>query len=480
MLYRIEKYLKRINDSLLLVIILAGYFLLFVGAYYSHPNAEDFSLTGATLKEGVIMSTLILLTSDDGRYFTNVLHGLNPLAWGLLEYHKYIAIFSVLFFVAAFCFFISAIFKPSQWHNNLLSSGLILLVCLALSSSLVHELYWMVSSFAYFYSWIFWFLWVGCFLRYRANEKPRLGYYFFSNLLLFLAVGLNEMFLVLNVISVGYLVYIDIQKNKVGVTLHLPIIITLVSSVLLFISSPGTTERWLHHIPPAEENIGYWVVVQNSITHFVGEFFRVLTKSGIVIAAAFLISGRFLNLKTNSFIPLNQRHTIRLFALCIIVLYLMTWGFYLPMGQTEPHFPQRIYTSIGTGIIICLILFVPFFLQKPFSNSNSKIHFIAILTIGVGLFGSKTNLRLIIDEYSAGLLQLYDREMNQRYIVIEQSKKYDGFRQVAVIDTLTAKPQSIHYGPDIEPNRTPAYWNRAYEAFFGINEVRLKNDTVFK
>lgn len=480
MLQKTEKYLKYINGVLFGCILLAGYFFLLIGAYYSHPNAEDFSLAGDALNEGIFKSTIFLLINYDGRYFTNVLHGLNPLAFGLLEYHKWMAVFSMVFFTGAFYFFISAIFKATKWYYLLLFSLLIQLLCLGLSSSLVHELYWMVSSFVYFYSWIFWFIWVGCFLRYIADVKHRWVYCFFSNIFLFLAIGINEMFLVLNVISVGYLIYVDKVHNQRSVTHHIPIIITLLSSVLLFISSPGITERWLYYFAPAEENIGYWGVFKNSITHFPCDFFRILTESGVVIAVVVLIATRFINLQIAPLGKLNQNQQIILFTLCIVTLYFMTLAYYIPAGRLEIYFPNRIYTSINTGMVICLVFFIPILLRRYFSYNSPIIHFMALLIIGGGMFWGNTNIRLIKDEYHMGLLQRHNEEMNKRYEIIYEAKKRNDGQQIAVIDTLSAKPESIYSGPDIEANRNPAYWNQAYETFFNIDEIRLNGDTIFK
>jgi hypothetical protein len=477
---KIEKYLKYINGVLFGSILLAGYFFLLIGAYYSHPNAEDFSLAGTAYNEGIIMSTISLLISYDGRYFTNVLHGLNPLAFGLLEYHKWMAVFSMLFFTGAFYFFISAIFRETKWYYLLLFSLFIQLLCLGLSSSLVHELYWMVSSFVYFYSWIFWFLWVGCFLRYIADVKHRLMYCFFSNIFLFLAIGINEMFLVLNVISVGYLIYLDKVHNQRSVTHHIPIVITLLSSVLLFITSPGIIERWLYYYAPAEENIGYWGVFKNSIIHFPFEFIRILTENGVIIAVVVLIATRFIKLQIAPFEKLNQIQKNILFALCIVTLYFMTLAFYIPAGRLETDFPNRIYTSINTGMVICFVLFIPIFLRRYFSYNSPIIHFVALLIIGSGMFWGNTNIRLIKDEYQMGLLQRHNEEMTKRYEIIYEAKNRNDGQQIAVIDTLSAKPRSIYYGPDIEANRNPAYWNQAYEAFFNIDEIKLNGDTISK
>ncbi len=475
-----DNFLKIVNIALFLVILLAGYTLLFIGAYFSHPNAEDFSLAGTARNEGIFISTMSLLLTYDGRYFTNVLHGLNPLAWNLLEYHKYMAMFSMLFFALAFYFFISIIFKPAKWYNNLLFSGLVLQMCLALSSSLVHELYWMVSSFVYFYSWIFWFLWVGSFLRFIVGVKYKLAYYFFSNLFLFLAIGINEMFLVLNVITVCYLIYLDVKKNKVSITYHIPIIITLLCSVLLFVSSPGILQRW-KDFTPVKEDIGYWDILQNSVAHFSGEFLRLFAGNGVVIPVIFLIAAGLLNLKTIPFLKLNIKQQVVLFTLCIVTIYLMTWGFYIPAGRVETNFPHRVYTSIGTGVILCLTLFLPFFLGKIPKLNNQWISFLSLLIITMGLFLGNTNIRLIGDEYNADILRKHSEEMNKRYAIIEDARQHnDGSWKVAIIDTLSAKPNSIHYGPDIESNREPEYWNQAYERYFYVNEVRLMGDTIFK
>lgn len=479
MLNKIEKYLATINYVLLLAILLAGYSLLCIAAYYSHPNAESFDLAADARNEGIFNSTLRLLVTFDGRYFTNVLHGLNPLAFGLLEYHKWMAVFSMVLFTVAFYFFSSAIFKSAKWYNVLLFSLLFLLVSLALSSSLINELYWMVSSFVYFYCWIFWFLWTGCFIRYMQRTRNANLWYSLSNIFLFLDIGLNEMFLVLNVITIGYLIFLDRQKNKVNTVYNLPIIVTLVSSVLLFVSSPGIAIRWYDH-PPVDDSVSYWVVFKDSISHFLDEFLRLSVSSSVVVSLVFLLSFGFLNLKYTPLISLDRKQQIMLLVLCIVTLYLMTWGYYLPLGRADhPHFPSRIYASIGTGIILCLIFFVPFFLRSVFSAERPQILFITLLIVAKGIFFENTNIRLINEEYKAGLFHKHNEEMNKRYATINEAKNNKGWK-VATVDTLSAKPRSIYWEPDIEANRDPSYWNQAYEYYFRINEIRLIGDTIFK
>lgn len=462
-----------------LAILFAGYYFLCLGAYFSHPNEESFGLAADALNEGIIDSTLLLLVTFDGRYFTNILHGLNPLAFGLLEYHKWMAIFSMVFFAVSFYFFSSGIFRLAKWYNVLLFSLLVLLVSLALSSSLIHELYWMASSFVYFYCWIFWFLWVGSFIRYMQRTKNANLWYFLSNVFLFLDMGLNEMFLVLNVITVGCLIFLDIQKNKVNTVYHLPIIITLLSSVLLFVSSPGIVVRWHDH-PPIDDSVNYWVVFKNSISHFIEEFLRLSIGNSIVFSVIFLLSSRFLNLNYSPLISLNNKQQVALFVLCIVTLYLMTWGYYLPLGREDyPFFPPRIYTSIGTGIILCLIFFVPFFLRSIFSIKRQLVLFIVLLIIANGIFFENTNIRLINEEYKTGLLYKHNEEMNRRYAIINEARKSKGWK-MAKVDTISARPKSISSSPYIEANRNPPYWNQAYENYFQINEIRLTGDTIFK
>ncbi len=80
-----EKAIKGISAGLILFIIMWCLGWLFTGAYFCNPNAEDLSLCAIPRDYGIVFSISNLLNTYDGRYFTNFLHGFNPLAFDWLD-----------------------------------------------------------------------------------------------------------------------------------------------------------------------------------------------------------------------------------------------------------------------------------------------------------------------------------------------------------------------------------------------------------
>lgn len=77
---------KKISLRLLVfttvIFIFWAYCWFLLAAFFAQPNAEDLSLIANAKKDGILTSAAMLLNTYDGRFFTNILHGLNPLYLG--------------------------------------------------------------------------------------------------------------------------------------------------------------------------------------------------------------------------------------------------------------------------------------------------------------------------------------------------------------------------------------------------------------
>lgn len=482
-IFRFIKYNVIINIFLILIISY-GFYWIILAAMYSHPNAEDFSLIGNAQKDGILNATIMLLNTYDGRYFTNILHGLNPLAFGYLEYHKYSHIFSIFFFIFSLYFFLGSFLEIKSKLQAVLLSSLILLVNLAISPSIVHELYWLVSSYVYFYCWIFWFLWVGFFLRSISteNQKQKDINFFFANILLFLSMGINEIFLVLNAFTLFFLLILDYNLNKNTLKNNLPIILSFVFSLSVFITSPGITNR-LEMFSQEEDGFNDTnEVLEKSIYHYGLEALRIFFKNYLIIPIILLSVFFFDKINVKRVFNSKTKITFTLFVFMICGLYFSSFSYYLPVGTEETHFPKRIFTSVNTGFVLMTLIIV--FLLKRNIDINNKARFflnlMAIILAVYGLFYQSNNIKLIKKEYSSGILTRFDNEMKYRYSLIKQAKEIDSCWRIVTIQPLKNQPLSVFFPPDIYSNRKQSYWNRAYESYFLIEELRVKSDTVNK
>ncbi|MEZ4979052.1 MAG: DUF6056 family protein [Chitinophagales bacterium] len=477
------KLLPKINQVIIILILALGYILLFSGAYYSHPNAEDIALASGPRHIGLIDSAMLLLTSYDGRYSANIIHGLNPLSFGWVSGYKYAISFSILFFVSSFCFFLKAFFYKAKTEKVGLLSALLCLISWAYTSSLPHQLYWLVSSYIYLYAWCFWFLWVGVFLKYIHAQKEfnKKIYFFIGNLLMFVDIGINEMFLPLNLFTALALLYYDKRKNGVSFLQNLSVIINVSLGIFLFISSPGIIDRF-HGLGLEPESVSVIYSLKQSLGAYLKVFIQILKNPSVLSMTGLLALGFFeLRWKHSSI-----KSTFFAGFLILAILYSMTLPYFLTIHSAEIGFPSRIFTVITSGLILFLPLVLGLYLT---SNINIKVFlarhktilsFVLLSLIFVDLFYTVNNLNILKKELLNGTITAYNQEMETRFKLLKEVSKKDICWQKAIVEPLKHQPKSIYYPPDITPNRSNNIWNLVYESYFEIAEVQLKGDTLNK
>jgi hypothetical protein len=478
-------FFEKISQIFLVIIFFAGYGLILCGIFYSHPNAEDFSLVNGANKAGLINSIVQLLISYDGRYFTNLLHGLNPLAFGWVGGYSYTIGFGVLFSIFSFWYFLNSVLPKTKALPLIVYASLFLLINMALTPSLPHLIYWMVSSFVYLYAWCFWLLWMGAFFRFlkSKSELSRFLYFTACAFLIVCAMGINEMFLIINV---GTMLFFNIYTKsqyphlfKYSITLFGVMLVSL----LFFISNPGISERFSSF----EET--------RSQFHFI-EVFTLMFQHSTIISIKWFFKGLIMPLfliwtiaflfKHNLFfnIEINKKAKYWVVTTLILFPFTMLFAFYIPM--VDKYVPERVYTSFFLVFQLSLFMVVLLFgnslkLSAIFSTEAklNTIMGVASVCMLILLFISNNNLKLIVTEKLDGTLDAYNNTMNKRYSILSATKSCEADSwKVAVLPQIDKYPKSIYMNPDIKPNKQEFYWNNAYEIFFDVDEIRLHGDTV--
>lgn len=478
------KVLEKLNFGILLSIIIYGFFWLLVGASFSHPNAEDFSLTAAPKREGIVTSSVHLLATYDGRYFTNILHGINPMSFGYLGGYKPTIVFGVFFFTFSLFYFFQTVNRGVSWFKNLLLSAIFVVVHFALTPSLVHELYWMVSSFVYLYCWCFTLIWISSYIWYNKAKSllSKNLYFLLTAITLVCSIGINEMMLFVNGFFLAIIGFYKVfKKNKDQLT-NILLGILSVASYYMFLSSPGILSRFNSFDLEKAENHNQNIVL-DSLSDFSTEIIFWLTQGGILLS--FLIVSLIIINRDQLKQSLSIKTKPFLLVAFFVNLYLMTYAYYIPMGYEE-FFPNRVYTTVWTGFQLFILFF---FILNSFivnvcnklSQEKQQVLFtVALLYLFCAIYFSNNNINLLKREYNSGLLEGYDNEINHRYETLRYASSIDTCYKLAILSPLKHKPMSVFFPPEIEPHRVTPYWNQAYEYFFDLSEVRIDGDTLIK
>jgi hypothetical protein len=446
-----------------------------VGGWHSFPNAEDLTLTSPVRSDGFINSVVRLLLSYDGRYFTNMLHGINPLATGWYLGYGLIHAAGIALGIGSLCFLLFSLAPAAVWGwRGPLLAALFYAVHFAVTPSLPHDLYWMVSSFVYMWPWTLLFLFAGSVVRYlRAPEGwGRNGWFAASLLSLVCGMGMNEMFLVLYGLLLPALGLWALRSGRAVLVSVLPLLAVGLASALFFVSCPGIAYRLGSQ--EVQHGMGHFrEVAAVSASEFSGFLLSVFTGNAVLIPWAVVTS--LLTPRVTAAVPVRMGVLAAVMLGVLTVLYLMTLAYYLPMGTA--FFPERVYASVLYGLQ--LLLWATGAMAIHRLRVPAGVAVAASVILLVAIVGGPGNIRDLRAEFHDGTLGRFRKAMLAHYAILSQPDR-DPVWSLAVIDPLPPLPRTIATGPFISHNRIPKHWNKGYERYFRWDEVRLGTDSVTK
>lgn len=451
------------NLKLLILSILGvyGLFWISIGAYYSYPNAEDLSLASLSRDSGIISGAINMLTTYDGRYTVNVLHGLNPLAFDYYYGYKLIPI--VTFFLFAFSLFLllNVTFRNKPKFEN----GLYALVFVILFFSVIDlaaSLYWMICSIVYIYPFIFFTFFLYFFYKFSdSSKKIDFG---FSLVFLFLAVGCCELHLpIFGILLLSLFYYF--KNDVIRRNLIIRYIVVYLFSALLFITSPGITNRFNRF--NNERSEAFETLFQSSFEYTIKTFQSLSFIPLLFFLLLFVINYiRFKEMKSNGL--------FLILAVGCLLIY-STWLFLIFL-RGDSGYASRI-SSVPVFIAILTLIFTLSYFAKFFEFKRIQL-LISILMLS-SFFFYPGSYSYIQHDFKMGKLQVFKNKMDANYVKLTRFNKNSRQFHSVELDIIEEIPSSIcipyRY---IISNREDDFLNASYEKFFKVDEVFLTGDTV--
>lgn len=443
-------------------------FWLGVGSWYCYPNAEDLSVAVLAREKGIMPAALEVLVTYDGRYFTNILHGINPLAFDGYYGYKWMPAIAIAGFGLALFFLLKSVF-PGRIKSGvaLTIAFLITAIHLATVPSLPYHLYVMISGFVFMYPWIFIFLWIGAYVRFIHTNKS--AWFFIAIVLLVLSNGLNEMFLALNGVLSMVLVFYSFfnKKRRYASTL---LLLSYIASTLFFITSPGITHRFESFSGSRAS-----VTVSDMLTSSLSDFVKTLY-DWIVLQPIFVLAAAWTGFYFSKLIPekfLSVKYSLAVLFCSLLLMYIMTMAYYIPMSVHQ--YPDRVYGSVQPLFFIAVI-YVFASVISFFRTDN--ISWILCILLMIFFIAIPDNSDQIKEEYQAGILDEFKNTMDHNYRILTTKDASGHCWKKAEIKDISRIPNSISIGCYISPNRSSALWNHSYEKYFRKDEIGLINDTI--
>lgn len=483
--------LSNFNKALLSLYLIACTTFLLAGAYYSNPNSEDLSLSETSRDLGTFQAVANTMVTYDGRYFTNILHGTNPLVLNLYKAYKILPVVAIALLIISVYFFLDTIFVSESVSGVALISLLLVFVYLTVKPGLVGGPFVMVGTFVYMYPLSLMIMWIAGYLRFLFAERsyPALAWFMFTLIVVVPAIGMNEMFLIPN----GFFVIaIPAVLNKYRPGLFckaIPVIIVCSACILFFVTSPGIGKRIEANQLPTTD----WTLF-NRLYQSIFNYFFTLDKlffGGIALFAGLLFSAlttevKFRHLAIGKFIQSTKTWHLLLFLLCLS--YLMTLAYYIPL-QIIADYPFWIFNVAIFPMLLAFVIgiyrFTWFYpparkhIGTEYYKKQSVVSILLVILAGL-TFLTPNNFSRLMQDYTSGKLVNYDKVMDSRHNVLMVAKKDNSCWKHVYLNKIMDAPTSIFFGPEINDNRNPDQWNKNYEVYFGVDEVNLVEDTVSK
>lgn len=186
----------KLKYLLIFIIPLALYIYI---SFFCNPIADDFTFSVIIRNQSIWEGTKSLYLGITGRYFSNFLMIINPIAFNQFMIYKLLPIGIIITtYMIIFYFFkviTQNIFKPISYFT---SSLIFLLIYLVHMPQLAEGIYWYTGYASYHLSLINFLLYVISILKIQKSKKfKKCIWHFFSVLLLFTTIGFNEVMMVL-------------------------------------------------------------------------------------------------------------------------------------------------------------------------------------------------------------------------------------------------------------------------------------------
>ncbi len=456
----------------LLLTLLIPYFYL---SFFIHPAADDYNYAFLTISNNWVSEYINQFYTWNGRYASNVLVLLNPIAFNKLFVYQLIPIVLVLFTFLSVYFIFTSIYKAKLTNIIKINLSLSLtLFYLFVMPNIAEGIYWFTGAITYHLSVVLGVLYVSLLYRYLNGNYlfGKIFHLIMIALLIVIIIGFNEIAMV--VMLFFHLLFLTSSfykyKSKRAISVILFIIVLFFSFIMFY--APGNEVR--AGFFENKHQLGLSILMSFLQTiRFIFDW--VSNLPFIILSVLFIYVIKDINdnigiLKVSSF-----KKLILLSLIIPMVVFICIFPAYWSTGILGQHRTVNVACFLFIILwLIILILWVNFFKDHSFIKNieksiNKRFLIVLFLITLIALAITKNGYNAYTDILYGKALG-FDKEMNDRYAAIYDFKRKSILTFVS--NPLQNKPSTI-YVLDITSDST--HWiNCGYASFYGLKSVYLK------
>lgn len=425
-------------------------------SYFNNPSHDDYCYVTFARDFGYWQSQINWYLKWSSRYTASAILSLKVIDTKGLFWYKVFPIFLMVTFFVAIFKLVQAISSQFSFRNTLNITFLIFILYIAQLPIISESFYWWAGAITYQLGSTLTIVLLICIIK-LYRKKSNL-YTLISSLLAFLAIGCNEITMVIIVMTLFLYLTINYKFNKkINYQLLFVFIIAVISAVIVYFA-PGNFIRQEGY-PQKHQLIRSLILASGQL------FFSVLSWCGLIFLFSLLI---YKELKNNisSIILKNKAHVLPylmgLFLISLLSFFTSLWatGEILP-----PRSRNAIYLFMILGIIPLYLLII-----NRYSNTIailfSNTFFYGLLSISIlSIAFGKSNIQEVYKDLVRGKAYKYDLEIKERNKVLAQANEETDLK----LHPIQSKPKTI-FIKEIENGGSSCF---AY--YWKIKSVTLEN-----
>ncbi len=466
------------RSSLILLSVLIFLLLpFFVLTFFVHPSADDFGFAVVVKALGRWGFQDVMYRTWEGRYFSNFILSLNPLAFDSFVGYKLFSLFLSASFVGSVAYLVHVFFKEQfKGVSKAIVILLLTLLYLNIMPSSAETIYWMTGAIVYFIPTILTLIFLPLVVQ-GVNYKERKPWHAVVVCVLGCCIcGSNEISFIFLLEILGLLILYHF-KDRSALKFLLPVLVVLIISAAIDIIAPGNYVRMTNFSNAGNILYGLKESVVCSAKlfgiHFNSPAFIILSLLSLPVMSAIKNKGNTPIIHMNPWLA----------GLLLVFIFISL--FFPVCYSTGLPSPMRIYNTTSVLFIISwfyvVYLFIHYYnLDLHIPKALQSLLFVSVVIFFMTGFNKEPGQPVSFSgNISRAFYDLmlnapkYNNELNGRYEIIKAEKAAE--KQDIRVPALSVIPSTIYF-IDILPDSS--HWiNIGTAQYFGLNSIRLHPDS---
>ncbi|WP_025762466.1 DUF6056 family protein [Dyadobacter tibetensis] len=452
-----------INVALMLIVLIP----LLILARYNHPSpADDYCYIDTVFKYGWLEAMNFYYSGWTGRYFGIFLNHSNPLLFHSVTGFRILSALLILSVIASLYVLVRHLTPTLSRLAHLGFAGVVFFLYILKMASIVEAYYWMAAFVTYTIPNVMTLVWIVLALRWYRQDSvgPRRMLAAIAGFLVFAVIGSSETNLLVMVLLIAsWWLYKLIYTRKVDGFMVGMLTIAAISCYFFF-TSPGNQARMGGN--PLGGDLVFSLV--SSFEKFASLAFDWIFKSPLLF---FTLIWWYILAKLS--VGARNYFDMPIWIALLVYIGVVTaqlFPSYYGVGiEPTPRVINCVYFFFIIGwFYVAGVMFHQYKVRSgamyEFTETRYAILY-GILLVMVGLsFYRSNNVKIIYTDILKGRAAAFDRENNERYALLTESKE-----SVLYLPALSVRPQTL-FVEDIKPE-SDHWWNKCMAGYFGKKAI---------